>query len=99
MSPTVEERDAMLKEFQAVLLGAPNLRVFSIQLDPIEVENKRLGDRFVVEGLGCMCMDDTCNEGKWPVRAFYGMNSPSNPFDCWFMQKQDSGWRVLPMQD
>ncbi len=86
----------MLKEFEAVV-WIPNFRIFAIQLDEIEIENKHLGDPYVMEGVGCVCLDDSCDD-KWPTQALWGMNSAGNPYECWFMQKQETGWRVLPWQ-
>jgi hypothetical protein len=97
--PPPGEREAMQQELARVTLGSgtgPGA-VFSIQLSPQELENKERGDDTVMDALGCVCLEPNC-DGKWPTRAFYGMNAPTNPYDCWFMQDREGGWRVLLQQ-
>ena len=95
LSPALpSEQDAMLAEFKSVVwFGIP--KMFSVELPELQAENKRRGDPYVVDGVGCICLKFDC-EGRWPTRLMDGMNAVGNPFYCWKMQKKDSGWRVLP---
>lgn len=49
------------------------------------------GARF---GMVCYCREDSC-QGRWPTRRPLGFKSPSNPFDCFDLIKDQGGWRPL----
>jgi hypothetical protein len=89
------DREEMFREFQSVVWYGHEMEMFKVQLNEGDIQNKKRGDQHIVDGVGCVCLAESC-EGQWPREAYFGMNSPANPFICWLMQKKERGWRLIP---
>ncbi len=73
----------------------PEPRMFVALPNAVDRDSQKRGEEILVFGVGCVCLENSC-ENRWPTRIFWDMNSPSNPFHCWEMQKTAQGWRILP---
>jgi hypothetical protein len=99
-TPSGRDAEAMDSEFRLVIgdLYAQPHKLFAVTPNATDLLNKSRGDTHVIDGLACVCREQSC-ENRWPSHTASFSSSPFDPYRCWGMQKLAVGWRVLPGSD